>query len=416
VSTLGCQISPRSAYEAWLDQVSDGPSPDSSARIRSEWRPLRAAFMREHAESVYGLLTEDFTRRLRLRELVSEAAAQFPGLVPDERQIAAEERKSLRDKEGQAIDLGIFFSSIFLSPRAGNHLLDVMLGPTDAAAGVLDEFLAVGELHLERVHLKRRGNVAHLVISDPTSLNAEDRQLVDDMETAIDVALLAPEVSVGVLRGGIVESRKHEGKRVFCSGINLKRLLTGEIPFLDFLLRREVGLVEKLRRGILVADRPGEEKAVQKPWVGVVDGFAIGGGTQLLLVLDWVIAEEGAYFSLPAAQEGIIPGAAPFRLGRFCGPRIARQLILGERRVAASDPLGSLFCDVAVPTEEIDAALAEAVTRMAGPAVGPNRKLLVEAEEPREEFREFIANFALAQAQRFHSPDLLAKLEDVWAS
>ena len=61
---------------------------------------------------------------------------------------------------------------------------------------------------------------------------------------------------------------------------------------------------------------PGEpETTLEKPWIAVVDGFAIGGGCQLLLVVDYVIAESGAYFNLPARMYPRVTG-----LTLFLGP------------------------------------------------------------------------------------------------
>ena len=58
---------------------------------------------------------------------------------------------------------------------------------------------------------------------------------------------------------------------------------------------------------------------IEKPWLAVVESFAIGGGCQLLCVMDRVIAEPGAYFNLPASKEGFIPGSANLRLPRLAG-------------------------------------------------------------------------------------------------
>ena len=64
-----------------------------------------------------------------------------------------------------------------------------------------------------------------------------------------------------------------------------------------------------------------------------VDAFAIGGGCQYLLAMDYVVAASDAYMTLPARKEGIIPGAANLRLSRFIGDRIARQAIMAGRRL-----------------------------------------------------------------------------------
>src|SRR5262249_62248921 len=110
----------------------------------------------------------------------------------------------------------------------------------------------------------------------------------------------------------------------------------------------------------------------EKPWVAAVDGFAIGGGTQLLLVLDHVIAAADAYFSLPAAKEGIIPGVANFRLARVAGARLSRQVILLGRRIRATEPAARLLVDEVVEPEEVDAAVERSLSRLGGGNTSPH--------------------------------------------
>ena len=242
-------------------------------------------------------------------------------------------------------------------------------------------------------------------------LNAEDDQQVEDMETAVDLALLDPGVQVCLLRGGAMSHPRYRGRRVFSAGINLKALHAGGISLVDFLLRRELGYIHKIVRGILVGDGPRwRSPTVAKPWVAAVDGFAIGGGMQLLLVFDHVVAACDAYFSLPAAQEGIVPGAANFRLARYLGPKLARQVILGGRRIWASEPAAALLVDEVVEPAAMDAAIDASLGRLHGPAVVANQRMLNLAGESAEEFRRYMAEFAVAQALRLHSDDVIGKV------
>jgi thioesterase DpgC len=206
-----------------------------------------------------------------------------------------------------------------------------------------------------------------------------------------------------VLRGGVMTHPRYAGRRVFSSGINLKALHAGEIGLVDFLLRREMGYIHKLVRGL------GEGGG--KPWLAVVDAFAIGGGMQLLLVADYVIAASDAYLSLPAAKEGILPGAANLRLTRYAGARLARQVILLGRRIRVTEPDARLFVDrFEEPGDELDAAVGESVERLRGDAVAANRRMLLAAEEPIDAFRGYLAEFAVEQASRLYSGDVIGKV------
>ena len=116
-------------------------------------------------------------------------------------------------------------------------------------------------------------------------------------------------------------------------GINLTHLYYGQISLIDFFIERELGLLHKIYRGHWRSESYDEqyEDYVEKPWVAAVEAFAIGGGCQLLCVMDRVLAEPGAYFNLPASKEGFIPGAANLRFPRLVGIKLAREGIFFER-------------------------------------------------------------------------------------
>lgn len=374
-------------------------------------RAARAAFLRTHADAVYDRLTDGRTREPRIGELVEAAAAAYPGLVPTAQALERERGRPQADKEGHEIDQGIFLHAVLRSPVAGPHLLASMLRPTDRALALLPEFRRTGVVRMEAVRLERRDGVARLTLCRDDCLNAEDNQQVDDMETAVDLALLDPGVRVGLVRGGEMSHPRYRGRRIFSAGINLKNLSSGDISLVDFLLRRELGYLHKLVRGIRVEDPAAwHTPYTEKPWVAAVDGFAIGGGAQLLLVFDHVLAASDAYFSLPAAKEGIIPGVANFRFSRYAGPRLSRQVILEGRRIWASEPAARLLVDEVVEPAELDAAVERSLARLDGEAVLANRHMLNLAEEPADAFRAYMAEFALQQALRLYGADVIDKV------
>jgi thioesterase DpgC len=371
-------------------------------------RRWRDRYITLHADRVYAALTNGRTAYRSLSDLAFAAAERFPGLVPDRPRLAVESALPQADKDGLEIDQGIFFRGVLRSPVAGAHLVDTMLRTTPRAEDLLDRFRRDGHVDLGAVLVERRGAIAHLTVHNEHCLNAEDNGLIDDMETAVDLALRDDAVRVGVLRGGVMTHRRYLGKRVFSAGINLKDLRDGRISYADFLLRRELGYINKLVRGVAVDG--GAERTVQKPWVAAVDSFAIGGGMQLLLTFDHVIAASDSFFSLPAAQEGIVPGAANFRLSRSTGGRLARQIILFGRRIQATDPAAATICDEVVSPLRMDAAVETAASALDNPAVVANRRMLNLAEEPADRFREYMAEFAYAQAVRLYSADVLDKV------
>jgi thioesterase DpgC len=374
-------------------------------------RTIRDLLMSTHAEAIYYEITDNLTRYLRLSELVEAAADAFPGLVPTADQMAAEGARPQPRKEGREIDQGIFLRGVLRSPLVGPHLLNAMLRPTPRALRLLPEFSRTGVADLGSVRIERGNGAARLTMCRDDCLNAEDNQQVDDMETAVDLALLDPDVRVGLLRGGEMSHPRYRGKRVFSAGLNLRALHAGGISLVDFLLRRELGYISKLMRGILVEDGTcWHSPTVQKPWVAAVDGFAIGGGMQLLFAFDHVLAAADAYFSLPAAREGIVPGAANFRLTRCVGPRLSRQIILEGRRIWASEPAARLLVDEVVEPPDMEEAIERSVGRLAWPAANANRRMLDLAEESPDEFRRYMAEFAVQQALRLYSEDVIRKV------
>lgn len=415
IEALGAYVS---AGEALLGELPGKPSRNEQQRqwadeINASCRRVRIAFMRSHADEFYSRLTSGRTAYLRIDELAVMAAQAVPGLLPTPHQLQEEQAcASQRDKEGREVDQGIFLSGILHSPCSGMHLMDAMLRPTRKAEALLPEFSAKGEIDFATLRLERRDAAAHLTLQNNACLNAEDNVLVDDLETAVDLVLLDDRVRVGVLRGGVMTHPRYAGKRVFCAGVNLKHLQQGKISYLDFMLRRELGLIHKIMRGLSTdrAELGLNRLCSGKPWVAAVDTFAIGGGVQMLLAVDKIIAERGSYLCLPAGQEGFIPGLANLRLARFTGPRLAYQLILSGRKISTHEPEAKLLVDEIVPSAEMDVAVERAVKDFDTPAVRTNRQMIRLAEEPLDELRTYMAHFALEQARRLYDDDITSKI------
>jgi (3,5-dihydroxyphenyl)acetyl-CoA 1,2-dioxygenase len=216
-----------------------------------------------------------------------------------------------------------------------------------------------------------------------------------------------------------VQHAKYAGQRVFSAGINLTHLYRGRISFLWYL-RRDLGPLNKMFRGLASADvAPDDPRAAtrEKPWIAAVDTFAIGGGCQILLVMDYVLAARGAFMTLPARKEGIIPGAANLRLPRFTGERIARQLISNGRGLDCDSAEGRLICDEIAAPEAMDAALANVVkelTTSGAVSLVGNRRAFRVGAEPLDTFRAYMAVYAREQAVCHFSPQLIANLEHNW--
>jgi crotonobetainyl-CoA hydratase len=158
------------------------------------------------------------------------------------------------------------------------------------------------------------------------------------------------------LRVGIVTGA---GKRIFCAGWDLKAAAAGEEVDADHGPGGFAGLTELHRR--------------RKPVIAAVNGLALGGGFELALATDLVVAAEHAEFGLPETGLGFIPDAGGvLRLPRRLPRALAMEMLLAGRRLTADEALERGLVNRVVPAEELLSAardLAGRVVRSAPLAV-----------------------------------------------
>jgi thioesterase DpgC len=383
-------------------------------------RKSRVIFLRRHVDAIYDDLTAKRTHFVKINELIDVAAQKYPGLVPSAEDIAAEEGLRQSQKAGLEIDQGLFISAVLRSERSGRHFCHAMLLPREAAKRLLPKFVKDGHIELPGASIDRHGKGAVVTFRNPRFLNAEDQTTLAGMETCVDLALLDDTVEVAVLRGMPVEHPKYKDRHVFGAGINLTHLYHGRIPFIWYL-ERDLGYVNKLYRGLALPDDAAPDEfggqTIEKPWIAAVEAFAIGGHCQILLAVDYVLAEQTAYLTLPARKEGIIPGAANMRLPRAVGDRIARQAIQYEKRLECDSPEGRLICDEIVEPGQMGAAIDRVIKGLTSSGVvsaASNRRAFRITQEPLDMFREYFAIYAREQAYCHFSPALIGNLERYW--
>jgi thioesterase DpgC len=390
----------------------------AGVEIRDAMVGLSRRLIHPRRGELYDRLTENRSRSVRVDELAWRAAELWPGLVPTREEVSREAERMQADKDGREIQQGIFLSEVLSDPVAGTHLVSSMLAPTTGAAETLDELVHRGSLDLGAARVVVEGEAGYVYLRHPRYLNAEDDETLGPQEIAIDLVLLHPKLKIGVLRGDPVDHPKYRGRRIFSAGINLTKIYHGKVSYLFYLVR-DLGLVNKLYRGLAFEPQSPEEPetTLEKPWMAVVDAFAIGGGCQLLLVVDYVIAEKGAYFNLPARKEGIIPGAANLRLTRFLGEGVAREAILFDRTFRVDAPDARPLVREVHPPERLQEAIERAVANAVGSGMvsaSGNRKAIRVQTEPLDTFRRYMATYAREQAYCHLSDQLVRNLETHW--
>lgn len=164
-----------------------------------------------------------------------------------------------------------------------------------------------------------RGQIGVITISDPIRRNALSNQLVSECLTALSKSKAA-----GVRAIVIISAEK-----MFCAGADLKDM-------------QESDWLNSAQSDPTVVNPVQLFEAIQtdsRPVIAVVDGLALGGGVELLLSCDIVIAGPGASFAFPEIGLGVIPNTAMALLPAIVGRRAALELILTRRRIDAEEAL-----------------------------------------------------------------------------
>jgi len=186
--------------------------------------------------------------------------------------------------------------------------------------------------------VERRGNVMVVTINRPEARNAINAAVSIALGDALADAQNDPEVWAVVLTGS--------GDRSFCAGADLKALSRGE----------NIGHPDHPKWGFAGYVR----HFVDKPTIAAVNGTALGGGTELALASDLVVACASATFGLPEVKRGLIAGAGGvFRIVEQLPRKVAMQMMLtGEAIDAAEAQRWGLVNDVVPDGTVVDAALA----------------------------------------------------------
>jgi len=379
----------------------------------------RASFVSAYRRPLFDEVTAAGTRVMRIEDLVSSIASSYPPLLPSLDDLAFDACLPLPRKVGYELSLGLVISALLADPYIASVLERWMRRPRRESKNRLEEYVSLGSIDMTFVHMKREAGGTFTEMRTCMALNSEDNELNTALEIAADIALLDPLTKVIVLRGGIVKNARYKGRRVFCSGVNLTKLYNGQIPLLFYIVR-EMGFLAKILRGLESGRdefRNSREASLEKPWIAAVDTHAIGGGLQLLLVCDLVIADSGAFLSVPARAEGFIPGLANLRLRHYVGRRLANRLVYRNSRIPVASDAGMLLVDTIVTPNAMDAAVtdaAEEVMQLGTQGFVRNRRAFRMAMETPTKFMEYMSFLAREQALCMFGVESSKNLHRIW--
>ena len=181
--------------------------------------------------------------------------------------------------------------------------------------------------------------MAVVTLARPEALNAISGEVADELGGAVLQAAADPDAWVLVLRA--------EGEKAFCVGADLKE-------------RNQLDDRGWLRTRIVMRSMFESWRSVPQPTVASVFGFALGGGFELALSCDLVVAADDAEFGLPEVTVGIVPGGGGTQLlARRVGVERAKDLIFTGRRIDARAALVMGLVSRVVPRADLEAATME---------------------------------------------------------
>jgi enoyl-CoA hydratase/carnithine racemase len=164
----------------------------------------------------------------------------------------------------------------------------------------------------ELVESSRDGNVVLLRLNRPEARNALSPELMEELASALEHLDPDPEVRCAVIAGS---------DKVFAAGADIKAM--AERSFAEALRHPAASFWRRLA-------------AIKTPMIAAVSGYALGGGCELALTCDMIVAAEGATFGQPEINLGIIPGGGGTqRLARVLGKQRAMEYVLTGKRFDA---------------------------------------------------------------------------------
>ena len=187
----------------------------------------------------------------------------------------------------------------------------------------------------QHIIVAKRDRVTTITLNRPDVLNAIHRAMHDEMQAALDDFAADEGQFIGVITGA--------GTRAFCAGSDLKASSAKmALPGSDYPKNGYAGLIERFD--------------LDKPLIAAVNGFALGGGFEIALACDIILAADTASFPLPEPLVGAVAlGGGVHRLARQIGLKKAMGMILAARRVTAAEGERLGFVTETVPAAELAA-------------------------------------------------------------
>lgn len=167
----------------------------------------------------------------------------------------------------------------------------------------------------ENIILNVESGIATLTFNRPKALNALNNDLLTELSQALDTIDANEDIRVLVLTGS--------GDKAFIAGADISELATFNALQARLFAKKGHDVINKLQ-------------ALSIPVIAAVNGFALGGGSEMALACDFIYAAEAAKFGLPEITLGIIPGfGGTQRLTKLIGKNMAKEMIFTGKMISA---------------------------------------------------------------------------------
>ena len=233
---------------------------------------------------------------------------------------------------------------------------------------------------MNTIIVERHDRVCLVRLNRPQALNALNAELIDELNQALDAFEADAELGCLVLTGS---------DKAFAAGADVKEMQAK--TYMEAYLEDFISKWERLTR-------------TRKPVIAAVAGFALGGGCELAMMCDFILAADNAKFGQPEIRIGTIPGAGGTqRLTRFVGKSKAMEMCLTGRMMDAAEAERSGLVSRVLPLADLVPEALKAAATIAGfsrPAVMMAKEAVNRAYETtlaegiRFERRVFHATFA----------------------
>jgi len=182
----------------------------------------------------------------------------------------------------------------------------------------------------ENIRVEKRGRVALVTLNRPKALNALNSELIAELNAALALFESDDKIGCVVLTGS---------EKAFAAGADIK-----EMSSLSF--------VEAYKTDFITSW--DQVSRFRKPIIAAVAGYALGGGCELAMMCDFILAAENAKFGQPEITLGVMPGAGGTqRLTRFVGKSKAMEMCLTGRMMDAAEAERSGLVSRVVPLDEL---------------------------------------------------------------